>query len=86
VVGGNDPPGAELPHTHTSELLEDLVAQAPNGPVDLDWLLHHLDRRSFGLILLLLGLLAIVPGVATVATMVVNRIRTLTPFGAQAWL
>lgn len=55
--------------TRTSQLLEELVAQAPDGPVDLEWLLSRLDRRSFGLLLLLLGLLVIVPGVATVATL-----------------
>jgi hypothetical protein len=60
-----------LAHTHTSELLEKLVAQAPDGPVDLDWLLRHLDKRSFGLLLLLLGLLVIVPGVASIAALIV---------------
>jgi hypothetical protein len=54
-----------LEHKHTSDLLEELVSQEPDGPVDLDWLLGHLDRRSFGLLLLLL---VIIPGVATVAT------------------
>jgi hypothetical protein len=57
-----------LEHKHTSDLLEELVSQEPDGPVDLDWLLGHLDRRSFGLLLLLLGLLVIIPGIATVAT------------------
>ena len=57
-----------MEHKHTSDLLEELVSQEPDGPVDLDWLLGHLDRRSFGLLLLLLGLLVIIPGVATVAT------------------
>jgi Exopolysaccharide synthesis, ExoD len=61
-----------LEHKHTSELLEELVSQAPDGPVDLEWLLKHLDRRSFGLLLLLLllllGLLVLIPGVATLAT------------------
>jgi hypothetical protein len=60
-----------LAQTRTSELFEELVAQAPDGPVDLDWLLGHLDKRSFGLLLLLLGLLVIVPGVASVATLMV---------------
>jgi hypothetical protein len=55
--------------THTSQLLADLIAQAPSGPVDLEWLLSHLDRRSFGLLLLLLGMLVVIPGVATVATL-----------------
>jgi hypothetical protein len=63
--------GVELAHTHTSVLIEELVAQAPDGPVDLDWLLGHLDKRSFGLLLLLLGLLVIVPGVASIATLMV---------------
>src|ERR1700733_14003477 len=68
VFGGNPRSGAGLDHKHPSELLEELVSQAPDGPVDLEWLLKHLDRRSFGLLLLLLGLLVIIPGVATVAT------------------
>jgi hypothetical protein len=63
--------GAKLSHTHTSVLVEELVAQAPGGPVDLDWLLSHLDKRSFGLLLLLLGLLVIVPGVASIASLMV---------------
>ena len=69
TLGGMPPSsGAPLP-PHTSELLEQLVAKAPDGPVDLEWLLGHLDKRSFGLLLLLLGLLVIIPGIATVATL-----------------
>ena len=60
-----------MAYTHTSVLLEELVAKAPDGPVDLDWLLGHLDRRSFGFLLLLLGLLVIVPGVASIASLMV---------------
>lgn len=56
---------------HTSELIEKLVVQAPDEAVDPDWLLGHLDKRSFGLLLLILGLLVIVPGVATIATVAV---------------
>jgi hypothetical protein len=63
--------GFPLAHTHTSELLEELVAQAHDGPVDLDWLLGHLDKRSLGLLLLLLGLLVIVPGIASIASLMV---------------
>jgi hypothetical protein len=70
VAVGNTPLGAELEHKHTSDLLDALVSQVPDGPVDLDWLLGHLDRRSFGLILLMLGLLVIIPGVATLATII----------------
>jgi len=59
-----------MDHKQTSELLEDLAARGPDGPINLDWLLLHLDSRSFGLILLVLGLLVVIPGVATVATIV----------------
>jgi hypothetical protein len=65
------PPLSGVPSapTPTSQLLAKLIAQAPDGPVDLEWLLSHLDRRSFGLLLLLLGMLVVIPGVATVATL-----------------
>ena len=59
------------PPKHTSELLENLVAKAPNKPIDLEWLLGHLEKRSFGLIVLLLGLLVIIPGVATIAILAI---------------
>src|ERR1700744_3454418 len=59
------------PPKHTSELLENLVAKAPNKPIDLEWLLGHLEQRSFGLIVLLLGLLVIIPGVATIAVLAI---------------
>src|ERR1700761_9053179 len=59
------------PPKHTSELLEQLVAKAPDTPVDLEWLLGHLEKRSFGLIVLLLGLLVIIPGVATIAILAI---------------
>jgi hypothetical protein len=71
MAGGLTPPGAKLVYTHTSEVLEELIAQAPDGPVDLEWLLGHLGKRSFGLLLLLLGLLIVIPGVATVATVMI---------------
>jgi hypothetical protein len=58
-----------LARPHTSELLEELVSKAPDDPVDLEWLLGHLDKRSFGLLLLLLGLLVIIPGISTMALM-----------------
>jgi hypothetical protein len=65
------PPSSDVPSapTPTSQLLKELIAQDPDGPVDLEWLLGYLDRLSFGLLLLLLGLLVIIPGVATVATL-----------------
>ena len=70
MVSGNASSRAELEHKHTSDLLAELLSQTPDGPVNLDWLLGHLDRRSFALILFMLGLVVIIPDVATVATIV----------------
>jgi hypothetical protein len=69
MLAGMSPSPGVPSAPHTSELLEELVAKAPNGPVDLEWLLSRLDKRAFGLLLLLLGLLVIIPGIATIATL-----------------
>src|SRR4051794_9690154 len=54
------------PHTPTSTILQNLLLHAPVETVTLGWLMRHLRRRSFGIILLLLGLLACLPGVSAV--------------------
>jgi hypothetical protein len=54
------------PRTPTSTILQNLLLHAPVETVTLGWLLRHLRRRSFGIILLLLGLLACLPGVSGV--------------------
>lgn len=41
--------------------------EAPAGSVSLGWLIARLGPRSFGLVLLLLGLLALLPGIAIAA-------------------
>jgi hypothetical protein len=51
----------------TSVLLDRLMLEAPPGTVSLGWLIDRLGPRSFGLVLLLLGLLAVLPGIATAA-------------------
>ena len=53
--------------TPTSTVLQNLLLHAPDETVTLGWLMRHLRRRSFGIILLLLGLLACLPGVSGVA-------------------
>jgi hypothetical protein len=52
--------------TPTSSLLENLVADMPNNTT-LECLLHHLNRRSFGIVLLLLGIIGLLPAVSPVA-------------------
>ncbi len=46
----------------TSELLGDLLSEAPSDFVTLAWLIGRLRERSFGMIMLVLGLVALVPG------------------------
>jgi hypothetical protein len=52
---------------HTSAILQRLHDELPPGHFTLNWLLGELPRRSFGIIMLLLAVLAIAPGVCIVA-------------------
>ncbi|HJQ56130.1 MAG TPA: exopolysaccharide biosynthesis protein [Vineibacter sp.] len=51
----------------TSVVLHRLLDEAPADHVTLAWLLGALQERSFGFLLLLLGLLGLVPALATIA-------------------
>ncbi|HEY5047650.1 MAG TPA: exopolysaccharide biosynthesis protein [Rhizomicrobium sp.] len=59
------------PHVPTSVVLGKLVDGEPREHVTLGWLMAQLGNRSFGVVLLLLGLLGMVPGVATPAGVLV---------------
>jgi hypothetical protein len=54
---------ARLP---TSVVLNDLLEDAPADHVTLSWVIGRLEERSFGLVMLLLALIALVPGLSTV--------------------
>nr|WP_283949788.1 exopolysaccharide biosynthesis protein [Limobrevibacterium gyesilva] len=72
---------ARLPPTHptalasprvpTSTILQDLLLHAPEETVTLGWLMGNLGDRSFGIILLLLGLLASLPGVSAIVGVII---------------
>ena len=51
----------------TSVLLQRLHDEAPTDHFTLGWLMRRLHKRCFGLILLLLAVVAIAPGVSIVA-------------------
>lgn len=53
----------------TSAVLNDLLGDAPGKQVSLEWLMSRLGERSFGLVLLLLALLGLLPGVSAIAGM-----------------
>ena len=47
-----------------SEVLRDLLLDAPAETVSVGWLMDSLEERSFGIVILLFSLLALVPGVS----------------------
>jgi hypothetical protein len=51
----------------TSRVLSALVEEATTERVSLGWLIDRLGERSFGIILLLLAFLALIPGVSPIA-------------------
>jgi hypothetical protein len=53
---------------HTSDLLQRLINEAPKDSIDLDWLLGHLQKRAFGLLLLILAIAIVVPGLGILAS------------------
>jgi hypothetical protein len=55
------------PHVPTSVALAQLLNEAPRDHVSLAWLIGRLQKRSFGLLMLLLALLGLAPGVATLS-------------------
>ena len=55
------------PRVPTSVALNDLLGSAPAEGITLQWLIGSLGRRSFGAVLLLLGLLGLLPGIAALA-------------------
>lgn len=57
-----------MQQVQTSDLLKRLLNEAPKDKVDLDWLLGHLQKRAFGLLLLILAIAILVPGLGIVAS------------------
>jgi hypothetical protein len=55
------PPPDDATHVPTSLVLQELLDEAPQDHFTLDWLIGSLPERSFGIVMLLLGLLAMVP-------------------------
>jgi|SRR5579871_2689776 len=54
-------------HVPTSQLFQAILKNAPADRVTAAWLLRSLGRRSFGMVMLLLGLVAMAPGVSVIA-------------------
>lgn len=54
----------------TSQLFRAILDGAPSDRVTFAWLLGNLRLRSFGMLMLLLGLVAMIPGVCVLASLV----------------
>src|SRR3954447_23988426 len=61
---GRPPHAAGSVHAATSRLLDQLLIGAAQDQVTLKWLVVGLGDRSFGIIIILLALLALLPGVS----------------------
>lgn len=55
----------EASHVPTSAVIENLLSRAPGDFVTLDWLIGELRERSFGIVLLVMALIALIPGGST---------------------
>lgn len=57
-------------HGPTSAVLDRLIRDAPTDEMTLAWIVDRLDRRSFGLMMVVLGILGLLPGISTFAALV----------------
>jgi hypothetical protein len=55
----------EVSHVPTSAVIENLLGKAPGEFVTLYWLIGELRERSFGIVLLVMALIALIPGGST---------------------
>jgi hypothetical protein len=74
VEGAMEQVELETRHTPSSQVLADLLHQAPPECFTLGWLLSNLQQRSFGIVVLVLGLLATSPIGSTVPGLVLAAV------------
>jgi hypothetical protein len=63
----SSPRGSSDAELLASQVLEELLTSLPQDRFTLGWLSSHLHKRSFGIIVLVLALIAMVPGISYVA-------------------
>jgi hypothetical protein len=68
----NEPAPAENPEEeHVSAILEKLIEEAPPGHFTMAWLIGYLPKRSFGIIILFLALLSLLPIISMPASILI---------------
>ena len=68
----------------TSQLLAELVDDAPQDHVTLVWLTDNLQERSFGIVMLLLAVMGLVPGASGVVGGLIGVLATQMVLGHRA--
>jgi hypothetical protein len=58
------------PHVPTSKVLARLIDEAPPDSVSLAWLTSQLEKRAFGVLMLVVALFSLAPGVVHVAALI----------------
>jgi hypothetical protein len=67
LLGGSKFVKLSLEHIPTSQLFQQVLSNAPAEHVTLAWIIRGIRQRSFGMIMLVLGLIAMVPGLSVIA-------------------
>jgi hypothetical protein len=57
----------KVQQVHTSALLQDLIASATEDHFTLEWLSENLPKNSFGVIILFLGLISLLPVISVIS-------------------
>lgn len=80
-------PRAARAFIHTSSVLQRLQEEAPRDHFTLRWLMKSLPNRSFGMIMLILSLAAILPGVSILAglLLMVPAVQMIAGYSAPSF-
>jgi hypothetical protein len=62
-----NPSGDSVAYIPTSEIVTSLLRDVPSNRVTLAWIVARLRDRSFGIVMLLIALIGIVPGVGIIS-------------------
>ncbi len=57
-------------HAPTSVILDNLLQDAPSDHITLEWIIDRLGERSFGILMLLIALVGLVPVVSSIAGLI----------------
>ena len=80
----SEPIEASSEDTHTSVILQRLIQQAPADHFTLGWMIDHLPNRSYGIILLFLSLISLLPIISIPARILIIILLSQIILGYRA--